>query len=213
MATKTLKQYQESAVDELVMKTKLLLSKKLDKRTIVFQSPTGSGKTFMMSQYIEQCIEEMKDQDLCFLWLSPGKGALHEQSFKSLKKEFAGFPVVYLLEEEFIGSRRTIDKNEVVVGNWEKLSNKDGKSGEWKSRLMKDKETVNFRELVESTRNAGIKIVLIIDESHSRDKAERALELRDTIIKPDLTIEMSATPILREGQYNERVEVNANDVI
>lgn len=213
MSTRTLKRYQETAVDELVMKTKLLLSKNLDKRTIVFQSPTGSGKTFMMSQYIEQCIEEMKEQDLCFLWLSPGKGALHQQSFKSLKKEFAGFPAAYLLEEEFIGSRRTIDRNEVVVGNWEKLSNKDGKNGEWKSRLMKDKETVNFRELVENTRNAGLKIILIIDESHSRDKAERALELRDTIIKPDLTIEMSATPILKEGQYNERVEVTANDVI
>jgi type III restriction enzyme len=213
MATKILKQYQENTVDELVMKTKLLLHKNVDKKTIVFQAPTGSGKTFMMSQYIEQMIEEMKDEDLCFLWLSPGKGALHEQSFKSLKKEFAGFPAVYLLEEEFIGSRRAIDKNEVVIGNWEKLSNKDGKSGEWKSRLMKDKETVNFRELIENTRDTEVKIILIIDESHSRDKAERALELRDTIIKPNITIEMSATPILKEGQYQEKVEVNANDVI
>jgi TfoX/Sxy family transcriptional regulator of competence genes len=157
MATKILKQYQENTVDELVMKTKLLLHKNVDKKTIVFQAPTGSGKTFMMSQYIEQMIEEMKDEDLCFLWLSPGKGALHEQSFKSLKKEFAGFPAVYLLEEEFIGSRRAIDKNEVVIGNWEKLSNKDGKSGEWKSRLMKDKETVNFRELIENTRDTEVK--------------------------------------------------------
>jgi type III restriction enzyme len=213
MATKSLKLYQENAVDELVMKSKLLLHKTIDKKTIVFQAPTGSGKTFMMSQYIEQMIDEIKDEDLCFLWLSPGKGSLHEQSFRSLKKEFAGFPVAYLLEEEFIGSRRKIDKNEVVVGNWEKLSNKDGKSGEWKSRLMKDKETVNFRELIENTRNSRMKMILIIDESHSRDKAERALELRDTIIKPDLTIEMSATPILREGQYQEKVEVNANDVI
>lgn len=214
MSTRTLKRYQENAVDELVMKTKLLLGKHLDKRTIVFQSPTGSGKTFMMSQYIEQCIEEMKDQDLCFLWLSPGKGALHEQSYKSLKKEFSGFPVAYLLEEEFIGSRRTIDKNEVVVGNWEKLSNKDRETNEWKSRLMKDKETVNFRELVENTRNAGVKIVLIIDESHSRaNEATRAFELRDNIIKPDLTIEMSATPILKEGQYQEKVSVASNDVI
>jgi type III restriction enzyme len=213
MATKILKQYQETTVDELITKSKWLLAKHLEKRTIVFKAPTGSGKTFMMSQYIAQLIDEMKDQDLCFLWLSPGKGNLHEQSFRSIKKEFAGFPVAYLLEEEFVGSRRAIEKNEVVVGNWEKLSNKDGKTGEWKSKLMKDKETVNFRELIENTRNARLKIILIIDESHSRDKAERAFELRDKIIKADLTIEMSATPFLHEGQYHEKVEVNPNDVI
>ncbi len=213
LMVKELKRYQEKAVDKLVSRTKELLAEKLDKRTIVFQSPTGSGKTFMMSQYIVQLIEEMKNQDLCFLWLSPGKGKLHEQSFKSLKKEFAGFPDVYLLEEEFFGSRRTIDKNEVVVGNWEKLSNKDGVTGEWKSKLMKDKETVNFRELIANTRKAGLKIIMIIDESHSRDKAERAFELREEIINPDLTIEMSATPILHEGQYNEKVTVESNDVI
>lgn len=211
MATKTLKTYQENAVDELVMKSKLLFAKNLDKKTIVFQSPTGSGKTFMMSHCISQLIEELRDDDVCFLWLSPGKGSLHEQSFRSLKKEFSGFPVAYLLEEEFIGSRRTIDKNEVVVGNWEKLSNKDGKSGEWKSRLMKDKETVNFRELIENTKNSGTKIVLIIDESHSRHNAPRAFELRDMVIKPDLTIEMSATPTSKE--FHEKVTVEPTSVI
>lgn len=211
MAIKELKRYQENAVDELVMKSKLLLAKNIESRTIVFQAPTGSGKTFMISQYIAQLIDENKDQDFCFLWLSPGKGSLHEQSYKSLKKEFLGFPVAYLLEEEFLGSRRSIDKNEVVVGNWEKLSNKDGKTNEWKSKLMKDKETVNFRELIEGTKKSKIKIILIIDESHSRDKAERAFELRNEIINPDLTIEMSATPI--SEKYNEKVEVQANDVI
>jgi type III restriction enzyme len=208
---KELKTYQEKAVDKLISRTRELLDENLAKRTIIFQSPTGSGKTFMMTQYIAQLVDEIKDQDLCFLWLSPGKGSLHEQSFRSLKKEFDGFPVVYLLEEEFMGSRRTIDKNEVVVGNWEKLSNKDGKTSEWKSKLMKDKETVNFRELIENTRNAGTKIILIIDESHSRDKAERAFELRNEIIKPDLTIEMSATPTSVE--FDEKVTVQPADVI
>jgi type III restriction enzyme len=213
MTIKQLKRYQEEAVNELILKSKLLLDKKIDKRTIVFQAPTGSGKTFMMSQYVEQLIAESKNETLCFLWLSPGKGNLHKQSYDAIKKEFRGFPNTYLLEEEFFGTRKTIDKNEVVVGNWEKLSNKDRKTGDWKNILMKDKETINFRELVQATKEAKTKIILIIDESHSRDKAERAIELRDKIIIPDLTIEMSATPILKEGQYNERVTVASNDVI
>jgi type III restriction enzyme len=213
MIPKQAKQYQEAAIEKLLTRIKELLHEKKQKSTIVFQAPTGSGKTFIMARYIEQLIAEMQDEELCFLWLSPGKGSLHKQSFDVLKKEFRGFPLVYLLEEEFFGSRTAIEKNEVVVGNWEKLSSKDGKTGEWKNVLMKDKETVNFRELIQKTKEAGVKIILIIDESHSRDKAERAFELRDEIIDPELTIEMSATPILKEGKYDEKVTVQSSDVI
>ncbi|MCK4553772.1 DEAD/DEAH box helicase family protein [Candidatus Parcubacteria bacterium] len=213
MAQKELKLYQEKAVDKLITRTKELFSENLPKRTIVFQSPTGSGKTFMMSEYIKQIIEAMKDTDLCFLWLSPGKGSLHKQSYKSLKKEFEGYPDTYLLEEEFFGARRFIAKNEVIVANWEKLSQKDSQTGEWKNVLMKDKETINFRELIQGTKENKLKIILVIDESHSRHNAKRAFELREDIICPDLAIEMSATPILKEGEYNEKVSVEPNDVI
>ena len=119
MTIKILRPYQEDAIEELILKTELLL--KRDNRTIVFQSPTGSGKTFMTSQYIEQLIEKLPDEDICFLWVSIGKGSLHIQSQESLKKEFQGFPECNLLEEEFFGSRKIIDQNEVVVVNWEKL--------------------------------------------------------------------------------------------
>lgn len=212
MATNELKRYQENAVEEMVLKTKLLLAKNIDKKTIVFQAPTGSGKTFMMSQYIERIIKEKPDEDMCFLWVSIGKGGLHKQSYASLKNIFAGFPRCYLLEEEFSGSRQTIDKNEVVVVNWEKLNSKDGKTGEWKSKLMKDKETTNFRELVHNTRAKRTKMIMIIDESHATANAKGALELRD-LINADMTIEMSATPVFMKGQYNEEVVVPADDVI
>ena len=105
MSTKILKRYQEIVVDELLLKTKLLLDKSLDKKTIVFQSPTGSGKTLMMTEYIEQLLKEHEDIDLCFIWVSIGKGNLHVQSYNSLKREFQGFPYVHLLEQEFFGSR------------------------------------------------------------------------------------------------------------
>jgi len=213
MSTKILTRYQGTAVDELLLKTRLLLGKSLEKRTIVFQSPTGSGKTLMMTEYIEQLIKELENMDLCFLWVSIGKGDLHVQSYNSLKRELQGFPDVYLLEQEFFGSRETIAKNEIVVVNWEKLRSKDNKTGEWKNILMKDKETTNFRELLRNTREENTKIVMIIDESHSNSTSERAIELRDEIVNADLTIEMSATPVLREGEYNEKVVVQPDDVI
>lgn len=213
MSMKRLKRYQENAVDKLLVRTRELLNENSDNRTIVFQSPTGSGKTFMMSRYIYQLIEEYEDKkDICFLWISIGKGNLHEQSYNSLKKEYNGFPVVYLLEQEFFGSREIITRNEIVVVNWEKLRTKDRKTGEWKNILMKDKETTNFRELVRNTKEDNTVIIMIIDESHSNSSSERALELRN-IINADLTIEMSATPVLREGEYDEKIFVWPNDVI
>ncbi len=213
MSTKILKRYQENAVNKLLSRTQELFDEDLNKKTIVFQSPTGSGKTLMMTEYIEQLIKELEDIDICFLWISIGKGNLHEQSYNSLKKEFQGFPDVYLLEQEFFGSRTEITRNEIVVVNWEKLRAKDSKTGEWKNILMKDKETTNFRELIQNTKKENTKIIMIIDESHSNSTSERALELRDKIVNADLTIEMSATPVLREGEYNEKVTVQSNDVI
>lgn len=213
MSTKILKRYQEKAVDKLLLRTKELFAEKLDKRTIVFQSPTGSGKTLMVTEYMEQLIEQVEGLDLCFLWVSIGKGQLHIQSYESIKRELQGFPDVYLLEQEFAGSRHSIDKNEIVVVNWEKLRSKDNKTGEWKNVLMKDKETTNFRELLKNTKEENTKIIMIIDESHSNSTSERAIELRDEVVDAYLTIEMSATPVLREGEYNEKVIVQSSDVI
>lgn len=213
MAIKVLKRYQDEAIQELLMKSKLLLTKSFDRKTIVFQAPTGSGKTFMMSNFIKELINNIEDDDLCFLWVSIGKGELHIQSYDAIKKELFYFPHVCLLEQDYFGSKRLIDENNVVIVNWEKLRSKDNKTGEWKNTLMKDSEVYNFRELIQNTKKDGKKIIMIIDESHSNSTSERALELRDEIVNADLTIEMSATPVLREGQYHEKVVVQANDVI
>ena len=208
---KQLKRYQEKAVNKLVSSTQELLKDKQEKATIIFQSPTGSGKTYMMSQYIEQTIKAFSHDEICFLWISIGTGMLHKQSYYSLKNIFREFPDVYLLENEFHGGRGHIERNEVVIVNWDKLNQKDKETGEWKNSLMKDSETYNFRDVVQNTKELGTKIIMIIDESHSSAKSERALELRDDVIKADLTIEMSATPVISE--YDARVKVNPQDVI
>jgi len=216
MSIKILKHYQEKAVDELLTRSKKILkddkNKSADDKLIIFKAPTGSGKTFTMSQYIYQMCKNEKRTDFCFLWISIGKGELHKQSYRSIKDEVGGFSV-YLLEEEFFGSRREIDQDETVVVSWNKLALKNKETGEWKANLMKDKETVNFRDLVKNTKEAGRKIVMIIDESQLGAKAPRAMEVRN-IIDADLTIEVSATPILVEGSHDSRlVEVDVNEVI
>ena len=187
-----LKTYQETAVGELVATVKTLLKKEGQKKVCVFQAPTGSGKTIMTAKFIEEIIKELIDEDLCFVWVSIGKGDLHLQSKRSLEEVFGGSPRVSLVEEEFTGGRERIVRNEVVVANWEKLRSKDRETGEWKNILMKDGEKINFRDVMTKTREQR-KVILIIDESHIGATAERTNELREEI-NADVILEMSATP-------------------
>lgn len=207
-----LKLFQEKAINKILNEVKEILEENRE-GTIVFQSPTGSGKTYTMSNIIQKLALDIDflNEDFCFVWVSIGKGELHKQSYKSLIRYFNGAPSVYLLEQEFFGTRNHIGKNEVVVVNWDKINQKDSSSGEWKNILMKDKETYNFPEILENTREQGRKIILIIDESHQSTTTARAIELREDIIKPAITLEMSATPAL--NQYDKLVKVNPNDPI
>lgn len=197
------KEYQLTAIEQLVKSVSELLAKEASNKVCVFQSPTGSGKTIMVAKFIEEIIKDLPETDLCFLWVSIGKGDLHKQSKKSLERIFDGFPSVNLLEEEFFGSRKYIEQNEVVVVNWEKLYSKyaSGENkGEWKNKVMKDGEGVNFIEVLETTKEKR-KIILIIDESHYASDAQRTSELRK-IINADVTLEMSATPKIQPSNQD-----------
>ena len=214
------KEYQVIAITDLVKSITELLAKDTTNKVCVFQSPTGSGKTIMAANFIEEIIKDLSEYDLCFLWVSIGKGDLHKQSKKSLEKIFNGFPSVNLLEEEFFGSRSFIEQNEVVVVNWEKLYSKysSGENkGDWKNKVMREGEGVNFIEILETTREKR-KIILIIDESHYASDAKRTSELRE-IIQADVTLEMSATPKIQPSALDMNkgnakfVYVDPKDVI
>lgn len=189
-----LKPYQTQAVDALVKKVAELLASGGPGEVCVFQAPTGSGKTIMTAKFIENLIKELPEEDLCFVWMSIGKGDLHLQSKRRLEQVFQGFPKVSLIETEFSGERERIGRNEIVVANWEKIRNKDGQTGEWTNLTIREGETINFRQVLQTTREQR-KVILIIDESHVSAATERANELRE-IISADVVIEMSATPRL-----------------
>jgi type III restriction enzyme len=212
-----LRTYQAAAVTDLTTKVKILLEHDGTGKICVFQAPTGSGKTLMTAKFVEQILKELPDDDLCFVWVSIGKGDLHLQSKRALEKIFVGAPKVALVEDEFAGGREEIARNELVVVNWEKLRSKDRATGDWKNVLMKDGEKVNFRDVLASTRLQR-QIILIIDESHIGATAERTQELR-TEIDADVILEMSATPKLVPDRRDEArgraayVYVDPKDVI
>jgi type III restriction enzyme len=185
--------FQQNAVNQLLNTCSQMLDRTERQNVCVLQSPTGSGKTLMTAAFIERLIKRREDE-ICFVWVTIGKGELQIQSRNSLLRYFNGSPVVHLVEEEFSGQRESINRNEVVVVNWEKIRSKVRATGEYANNLMKDGEGFNFREVLANTRKSR-KIVLIIDESHIGATAERTLELREEF-DAHLVIEISATPKL-----------------
>lgn len=189
----TLKVYQEQAVTQILEAAQRLLASGIGRgKTVVFRSPTGSGKTVMAAEYIQRVIAAHPDEEFCFLWCTIGKGDLHIQSKTSLDRIFQGFPRCVLAEDEFNGFRPEIARNTVVFVNWEKIRSKDKQSGEWTNVLMRDGERINLREVLSNTGRKR-KIIAIVDESHYGTETERALELVN-IINPEIILAISATP-------------------
>ena len=180
------KHYQIEAIDALYTYFDLALSSSSHK-TIVFQSPTGSGKTFMASQLLNRVVVGHPQEDFTFIWASIGKGELHSQSKKAVEKYLAGFPKCNLINEQFLTSNKFLAQNEIHFINWEKIVNKDA-NNQWINVLVADKEGRNLLDILEETRKFNRKIVLIVDESHIGEKGDsRIKEFRDTIIKPYIT--------------------------
>ena len=211
-----LKEFQERAVKELVDSCSNMLDRQNRQNVLVLQSPTGSGKTIMAASFINRLIKRREDE-VCFVWVTIGKGELQIQSKNSLNRFFKGSPAVRLIEDEFNGGRSIIERNEIIVVNWEKIRSKVRATGEWANKLMRAGEKTNFREVLANTRQFR-KIVLIIDESHIGATAERTKELRDEF-DAHVVVEISATPKLvpdavaiKEGT-GDLVRVAASDVI
>lgn len=205
----TLKNYQRDAVDELKQYISIGFKSK-SRKEVVFKAPTGSGKTFMAASLFEEIAEENPGVNFCILWACPGKGELHKQSFDAVKTYLGGNPVCSLLEDDFFGSRKYIKDKEIVFINWEKLIQKDKETGKWHNNLMKEQEGMNFIDVIEKTKQNGTRVILVIDESHiGASQKARIQEFINTIIIPNIVLEMSATPL----NNHIDVEIEAQKVV
>ena len=201
-----LKKYQQKAVKELLTETKKCLAK--NKQTsIVFKSPTGSGKTVMMQDFLKLFAENTFDEKYAFLWISVND--LSKQSKKSFEKNLIGSKLIF--SELADVKNKILQNNEILFINWEKIRTTD-KEWNWKVLAMRDNETEeNLPHYLENTHNSRTKIILIVDESHKSLNTEKAQNLIQNYIKPILQIEVSATPDSKD--YDAKVEVDIADVI
>lgn len=79
-----LKDYQKKAMQGLKEKVQRVLSSP-EQGIVVFQAPTGSGKTLMVSEMLKQLVKENHNK-YSFVWVSVRM--LHEQSKEKLEKYY-----------------------------------------------------------------------------------------------------------------------------
>ena len=207
---KTLK-YQQDAINELTDKTVKLLNLGGSRRKIVFEAPTGAGKTVMTCQTLANIVDELRTRgdsrfkECAFIWFAPRK--LHLQSYLSLKGAFGETRKLTPVMFDELDQSEGIQPGEILFVNWESV-NKD------KNRMVRDSESsASLYEITRRTQQElGLPIVAVIDEEHmfwsnTADKTKAVLER----INPAVELRISATP--KTAHPDERVKVYRGDVI
>lgn len=185
-----LKEFQINAVKSLF--------EEMDKpvRDIILKSPTGSGKTIILTYFMHQYIQSYPKT--VFVWLTPGKGSLEEQSKAKMDKYIHASQTKLLSDVMTAG----FEENDSVFINWEKLTKKG-------NNALKDSERTNFLEHIQHALDSGLRFVVIVDESHQNNtvKADEIIQYFHT----NKIIRCSATP---KGIKNaEIIEIAEADVI
>jgi len=207
-----LKPFQETAVSNL--KNEFLSLWKLPKQNIplVFKSPTGSGKTIMLAQFLRDIVSDprFEGNDVAFVWFSFSEDS-YEQSKKKLFEYYGGASELDLIDLNDL-ARGKLNKNNVFFINWQKIK---GKTKDSRKLRRENEQGLTFDNLINETHEDGRKIVVIIDEEHIGSDTELALEVVDGLIKPKIMLRVSATPkyIPTRADTAGYVEVKRNEVV
>ena len=117
-----LKPFQETAISQL--KDQFLSLWKLPNQNIplVLKSPTGSGKTIMLAQFLRDIVGDPRfaGNDVAFVWFSFSEDS-YEQSKKKLFDYYGGASELDLIDLNYL-SREKLRQNDVFFINWQKNS-------------------------------------------------------------------------------------------
>jgi type III restriction enzyme len=207
-----LKPFQERGVANL-KKEFLALWKFPDSNIpLVFKSPTGSGKTIMLAQFLRDLVSDPRFQgnDVSFIWFSFSEDS-YLQSKKKLFDYYGGASELDLLDLNDL-SRGKLKKNNVFFINWQKIK---GKTKDSRILRRENENGLMFDSFINATQEDGRKIIVIIDEEHIGSDTDLALEVINGLIKPKITIRISATPkyIPTRAEVGSYVEVKRDEVV
>lgn len=168
--------------------------------TVLFQSPTGSGKT-VVAGFVLAALADDADLDCAVVWLAPY--SLHEQAGRSLARVLGAGAT--LTEPAAVGVKPQLERNEVVLLNWASIASD-------RTLLRSGSEQrLTLADVCQATHEAGRRILVVIDESHHTQATENAQQLLAEIA-PDAILEMSATPNILVAGNRELVKVEREEV-
>ena len=168
-----LKEFQRDCVNKLLNATTVG-----NKKEILVQAPTGSGKTIILLDYIEEYFRENKNT--IFVWLTPGKGELEEQSREKMNKYLPNLSSKTISEILVSG----FEAGDTAFINWESITKKG-------NTALKEAERKNLFERIDEAYSRGYKFIVIVDEEHLNKtvKAEAVIDY----LKAKHIIRVSAT--------------------
>ena len=164
-----------------------LLRKCADHEEVILYAPTGSGKTVLVSRFIDDYLDE--NPNTVFLWLCPGAGGLERQSQDTFEAVTSGIPDgdVY----SFINEPNP--RGHVYFINWDKINKKS-------NVVLREGEHKDLMTKVLHCHNDGIDIFMLIDEEHKyRETANEYV----ANIQPVHVLRISATPISKGDSVEE----------
>lgn len=185
--------FQSTAVQQLLEKVTDTKSKNL----IVLKSPTGSGKTVMLINFINNYINTI-DKNISFIWLCPGKGNLEEQSHDQMISLAPNRDVKTLQESLLTG----FEEGSTTFVNWEMVT----KTG---NKAITESEEKNLYDRIAEAHRLGRRFIIIVDEEHSNDtnKAQSIINA----FSPSFEIRVSATA--HNNPNAEFIEIDEQEVI
>ncbi|WP_191560683.1 DEAD/DEAH box helicase [Metabacillus idriensis] len=163
---------------------------------VMLKSPTGSGKTIILTHFMDEYGKGNIGN--VFVWLTPGKGDLEEQSKEKMDK------YIHNSSTKLLSSVMTdgFKENDACFINWEMLTKKG-------NNALKESEKANFQEHIVNAHKDGLEFIIIVDEAHQNDtvKADDIISL----FNPKKIIRTSATP--KNISNATLIEVKEEDVI
>jgi type III restriction enzyme len=191
MVGMTLKRFQTKCINSLLDATSVGL-----KKEVLVQAPTGSGKTIILINYIDEYLKD--DNQTIFIWLTPGKGDLEEQSRKKMMKYVPSLNTKDLSDVLMQG----FEAGDTAFINWETITKKG-------NNAIKEAERKNLFERIDEAHNLGYKFIIIIDEEHLNKTIKADVIIQ--YINADYIIRVSATT--KTNKEAEYIEISELDVI
>lgn len=185
--------FQEKAVINLLD----IATDSRSKQTVIVKSPTGSGKTIILIDFIEEYLTKISSST-AFIWLCPGKGDLEEQSRQKMQK----FAPHRYTQNLFDALQNGFDAESTTFINWELVTKKG-------NTAIRDSERKNLFDRIAEAHRAGTEFIVIIDEEHSNNTA-KAKSIIDAFSAKNI-IRVSATAV--ENKRYEYLEIDEVDVI